>query len=186
MKRVLVIVDAGFEEIETAAVVDVLRRAGVEVTLAGRTGTAPLRGARGLVVVPDAAFDPDWQGDLVVLPGGMANAEALAADPRVLDLLRTRVYSGQPVAAICAAPLALDAAGVLPAGGWTCYPGVEARFTAVGRVDEPVAEYAGVITSQGPGTAIRFALYLAERLVGRAAVAPVAEALLVGRTAGAN
>lgn len=180
MARVLVPVAAGFEEIETSTIVDVLRRAGIEVVLAGIAGREPIAGSRRITFVPDAAFADvaaeAW--DLVALPGGMKNAEALAAHEPLLDLLRERVYGGRRVAAICAAPLALDAAGVLPSGGWTCYPGLQDRLSAVGRIDEPVAEHAGVITSQGPGTAMEFALYLVDQLVGREKRDEVAEGLL--------
>jgi DJ-1 family protein len=181
MPRVLVPFAAGFEEIETATIVDVLRRAGVEVVLAGLDGPEPIRGSRGIVFTPDAAFDADGEWDLVILPGGTANAEALAADDRLKELLQRRVFGGLPVAAICAGPLALDAAGVLPTGGWTSYPGIERRVSATGRQDEPVVDHAGIVTSQGPGTAMQFALYLVHRLVDGKKRDEVAAGLLFAR-----
>lgn len=177
--RVLVPVAAGFEEIETTTIVDVLRRAGVEVLLAGLDGRGPLRGSRGIVVTPDLALDEaEGPFDLVVLPGGMPNARALAAHEGLLALLRHRVDRGEPVAAICAAPLALDRAGVLPAGAYTCYPGVEAQLRAGGRRDEPVVRAGAVTTSQGPATALAFALELVEQLAGEARRDEVARGLL--------
>lgn len=181
MPRVLVPFAAGFEEIETATLVDVLRRAGVDVVLAGLDGAGPVVGSRRITFTPDAAFadvaDEDW--DLVVLPGGLKNAERLASHEPLLDLLRGRVYSGARVAAICAGPLALDAAGVLPSGGWTCYPDLKGRMAAVGWQDEPVVENAGITTSQGPATAMRFALHLVSRLVAPEKAGEVARGLLL-------
>jgi DJ-1 family protein len=179
MPRVLVPVAAGFEEIETSTIVDVLRRAGVEVVLAGLAGAGPVRGSRGIGFVAEVGLDEaigPW--DLVVLPGGMKNAEALAADKRVTGLLAERVEAGEPVAAICASALALDRAGVLTPGAYTCYPGVETRLATPGRRDEPVVDAVMVITSQGPGTAMAFALHLVARLVGESKRAEVAGALL--------
>ncbi len=181
MSRVLVPFAAGFEEIETATIVDVLRRAGVEVVLAGIDGAAPVVGSRMISFVPDAAFadvsDEEW--DLVVLPGGLKNAEQLATHEPLLDLLRGRVYAGARVAAICAGPLALDAAGVLPSGGWTCFPALQGRMKAAGWQDEPVVEHAGITTSQGPATAMRFALHLVGKLVTTDKAGEVARALLL-------
>ncbi|HKK70398.1 MAG TPA: DJ-1 family glyoxalase III [Candidatus Krumholzibacteria bacterium] len=179
MARALVLLAEGFEEIETATVVDVLRRAEVEVVLAGLHGENAVQGSRGMVFVPDSAFDEaDSDVDLLVLPGGSRGAENLAADPRVRALLRERVDAGRPVAAICAAPFALDQAGVLREGEFTCYPGWESRLDTKGRRHEPVVETEGLVTSQGPGTAMDFALALVARLCGRAKSLEVARALL--------
>ena len=179
MSRVLVPLAEGFEEIETSTIVDVLRRGGVDVVLAGLAGPGPVRGSRGIVFTPDAAFDPaDRAFDLVVLPGGMGGATRLAASDAVKALLRDRIAAGQPVAALCAAPMALDAAGVLHAGAYTCYPGVEAKLATAGRRDDVVVDEGGVITSQGPGTAMAFALHLVQRLEGPAKRESVASGLL--------
>lgn len=179
MPRVLVPIAPGFEEIETATVVDVLRRAENVVVLAGLDGPGAHRGSRGIPFVPDEAFEAaEGPWDLVVLPGGMGNAERLAGDGAVRALLRARFEAGEPVAAICAAPMALDAAGVLPSGDYTCYPGIEARLQASGRRGDRVVQAGPVITSQGPATAMEFALALVERLQGSERRAQVAQALL--------
>jgi len=182
MARVLVPLATGFEEIETATIVDVLRRAGVRVFLAGLDGPDPVKGSRGMWFVPDGAFDPaDRAFDLVVLPGGMGATELMAKDDRLIGLLRERVALAQPVAALCAAPMVLDAAGVLPEGAFTCYPGIEGRLDTEGRRSEVVVDSGGVVTSQGPATAMNFALYLVARLEGPECMAQVAEALLFGK-----
>ena len=180
MPTALVLLAEGFEEIETSTVVDVLRRAEVDVRVAGLLGEAPVRGSRGMVFVPDTAFHPDHADvELVVLPGGARGAENLAGDARVRQLLRRRVDAERMIGAICAAPYALDQAGVLPPGGFTCYPGWEARLETTGRRHEAVVEEGCVVTSQGPGTAMEFALTLVARLCGRAKAAEVARGLLV-------
>jgi protein DJ-1 len=179
MRRALVVLSEGFEEIETSSIVDVLRRGGVEVTVAGLAGPSPISGSRGLKILPDAAFEAvigPW--DVIVLPGGMKNAEALAAHSDLHHVLRAQVQRGFPVAAICAAPLALDAAGVLPEGAFTCYPGIEQRLKASGRQDRAVVDAGTVITSQGPATSIAFALHLLQRVIGPDVEQKVARGLL--------
>jgi protein DJ-1 len=179
MSRVMVILAPGFEEIEATTVIDVLRRAKVEVEVAGLEGEGPCRGSRGMTVVPDRGFEDDGDDfDLVVLPGGMGGAEAMAAHDGVLDLLRRRHHADRPVAAICAAPLVLDRAGVLPPGRFTCYPTVAGRLKTSGRREERVVDAGAVITSQGPATAMDFALHLVARLRGEAVRRQVAEGLL--------
>jgi len=181
MTRVLVPLAEGFEEIETSTIVDVLRRGGVDVVLAGLAGGGPVKGSRGIVFTPDTAFDPfDRRFDLVVLPGGMGGAQRLAASEPMKALLRARCQAGEPVAALCAAPMALDAAGVLKPGAYTCYPGIEAKIGTPGRRDDVVVDVDGVITSQGPGTAMAFALHLVARLEGAAKRDSVADGLLYG------
>jgi DJ-1 family protein len=179
LPRVLVPLAAGFEEIETATIVDVLRRAGVHVLLAGIDGSGPVRGSRGMVFHPDGPLPASDEGfDLIVLPGGAGGTEAMAAHAGLLVMLTARVGAGRPVAALCAAPLVLDRAGVLPSGQFTCYPGLEARLQTTGRRDERVVDAGLVTTSQGPGTAMEFTLHLVERLMGPVVRQQVAAGLL--------
>lgn len=179
MPTALVLLAEGFEEIETSTIVDVLRRAGVDVTVAGIAGSSPVAGSRDMVFVPDCALeDAATPVDVVVLPGGGRGAENLADDARVRTLLRDQVESERLVGAICAAPYALDQAGVLPTDAFTCYPGWEARLQTAGRQHDQVVESRHVITSQGPATAMDFALALVARLCGRARSLEIARELL--------
>ena len=90
----------------------------------------------------------------------------MASHRGLVDLVSQRVANRQPVAAICAAPLVLDMAGVLKDGEYTCYPGLQSRIGARGRRSDRVVDAGPVITSQGPGTAMTFALYLLGKIKG--------------------
>ncbi len=177
MKKVLVPLADGCEEIEAVTVVDVLRRAGFEVVAAGlRDGV--LTASRGVKLAPDVAFDAvdPLAFDAIVIPGGAGGVQNLLKDGRVPEAVRALHGAGRWVCAICAGPLVLDAAGVLGGVRATCYPGVELASTA--RVNERVVVDGRVITSQGPGTAMAFALEIVRRLDGAANAQRVASGLL--------
>ncbi len=170
MKRVLVPLAEGFEELEAVTIIDLLRRAGIDVVVASLAGS-PVTGAHGIRLAADtplaALAEQDF--DMIALPGGMPGAEHLKKDPRIADIIRRLQANGRTVAAICAAPMVLAAAGVLDGRRATCYPGFldeGAAHTTV--VDDPVVVDAGVITSRGPGTALDFALTLVAELAGAA------------------
>jgi len=170
MKRVLVPLAEGFEELEAVTVIDILRRAGIEVVVAS-LAASPVTGSHGLRIAADtplaALVEQDF--DMIALPGGMPGAAHLKNDARVAAIARRLAARGRPVAAICAAPMVLAAAGLLNGRRATCFPGFldDAAGTTV--TDEPVVSDRGVITSRGPGTALDFALALVETLEGEAA-----------------
>lgn len=187
MKRVAVLLAPGFEEIEAVTVIDVLRRAGLEVTAAG-TVAGPIRASRGVVVVPDATLDAvvGRVFDAVVLPGGGPGAQALREDARVLDLVRVHARGGALVAAICAAPTVLVSAGVLAGKRITGHPSVHAALAegcaAAGATLDAGARVVAdgrLVTSQGPGTTMEFALALVERLVSREQAEELRKAMVV-------
>jgi len=153
------------------------REQGVTVTVAG-LAPGPVRGAHDIVVASDTTLDAvaGESFDAVVLPGGGPGTQRLREDSRVLELARRSASAGKLVAAICAAPTVLDAAGVLRDKTATSYPGCplpSARF-----VEERVVEDGNVVTSRGPGTAIDFALALVARLVSSEAAAEHRKRLL--------
>lgn len=166
--RVLVILAQGAEEMEAVIVVDVLRRAGIEVLLAGLDGTAPVRCSRGVVITPDLALDQaKGPFDLVVLPGGGEGTERLTKSSLVGKVLAEQEHGKRLVAAICAAPAALAAHGIGKGKAMTAYPGTEAKLAGHARFqDAVVCEDGALITSRGPGTAFEFALTLVGRLLG--------------------
>ncbi|MGZ4863912.1 MAG: DJ-1 family glyoxalase III [Halobacteriota archaeon] len=155
--NVVVLLASGFEEIETVTIVDVLRRADVSVVLAG-IAPPPIEGGHGIKVMTDLSIDDIKTYDAVVLPGGNPGYINLERDQRVLKLLREAYDSGKYVGAICAAPHVLSVAGIMKGATATCYPGIQ--IAGAQRVDKRVARFGKIITSQGPGTAIDFALEL--------------------------
>ena len=168
MKTVLILFSDGSEELEAVTVINILRRAGVAVTLAGLTAGA-LRGSRGVLLMPDTTLDEALAHgyDMVVLPGGQPGTNRLKADARVLNLVQQMSSQGKYVTAICAAPSVLAAAGLLDGKRATCYPGSLDAFPQVRQQHSAVEEDGKLITSRGPGTAMDFALLLVERLAGK-------------------
>jgi len=180
MPSVLVPLAQGCEELEAVTVVDLLRRAKVEVVTAGLTGE-PVRGSRGTVLVPDLTLDQalgrDY--DMVVLPGGQPGATNLEHDTRIVSLVKKMAASGRYTAAICAAPKVLAVAGLLDGRRATAFPGSidESAFPAAKLENRAIVADGKIITSRGPGTAMDFALTLIETLVGREARDAVETAL---------
>lgn len=171
MARVLVPLAPGCEELEAVTIIDLLRRADIEVVTAGLEA-GPVRASRGVVLVPDVPLDEALEGryDMVVLPGGGPGAKNLDADPRIHSLLQRAAAEGAYTAAICAAPSVLASAGLLEGRRATSFPGwLDGRAVAGLRYEEaPVVTDGKVVTSRGPGTAMDFALTLVELLAGRA------------------
>lgn len=169
MPKVLVPLAQGCEEIEAITVIDILRRAGIEVISAG-LDTQPVHASRGVMLLPDTTLDEALQHDfdMVVLPGGQPGTNNLNADARIIKLLQDTAQQGKFVAAICAAPSVLAAAGLLDGRHATSFPGALDAFPQVRQQYAAVVEDGKLITSRGPGTAIDFALTLAERLLGKA------------------
>ena len=171
MSRVLVPLAQGCEELEAITITDLLVRAGVDVTTVG-LDHRPVRASRGTTIVPDTTIDAvlDQVFDLIVLPGGLPGADHLRDDENVRALLKNHAEQGKYVGAICAAPKALAAAGLLAGKKATGYPGVlEALGDENIEVQTSAVEIDGnVVTSRGPGTAMDFALTLIELLEGAA------------------
>jgi 4-methyl-5(b-hydroxyethyl)-thiazole monophosphate biosynthesis len=178
-KHAVLFLATGFEEIEATSVVDVLRRAGVGVTIAGLQAGA-IEGAHGINVVPDTAIgEIDLKKfDVVILPGGNPGYVNLGKDQRVLDAVKTAFEVGKIVAAICAAPSALAKAGILKGKKATIYPGMESALTGAKHLNERVVVDENLVTSQGPGTALEFAITLVELLVGKQKAHEVKNALV--------
>lgn len=168
---VLVPLAQGCEELEAVTIIDLLRRAGINVVTAGLDGN-PVRASRGVMLVPDTELDTALERnyDMVVLPGGAEGANNLKNDTRINELLKAMADSGRFTAAICAAPKVLAASSVLDGRQATCYPGHIDRDNPqqIRLSDDPVVVDGKVITSRGPGTAMDFALTLIETLAGKA------------------
>lgn len=170
MASALIPLAQGCEEMEAVTVVDLLRRAGIDVTTAG-LDDRPVHASRGMVLVPDTTLDEALQHsyDIIVLPGGLPGADHLRNDARIIDLLREMAGNGKYTAAICAAPKVLARAGLLDGKRATSFPGAldGASVPGLEYLEQPVVTDGRVITSRGPGTALDFALELIERLSGK-------------------
>ena len=170
MPRVLIPLAEGCEELEAVTLIDILRRAGVDVITAGLVA-GPVRCSRGTVLIADTLLDDvlSQTFDMIVLPGGMPGAEHLKNDTRIIALLKNMAAQNKYIAAICAAPMALHAAGLLQGKTATSFPGVLDRLPGTHQYSNgPVVVDGRIVTSRGPGTAMDFALTLVELLCGKA------------------
>lgn len=158
----------GFEEIEALTPLDVLRRAGVQVTTVGVGGDSIL-GAHGIRVqadIPDTMYR-DSAPDMIILPGGMPGSENLDKSRAVDAALRAAVRNDAYVCAICAAPMVLGKRGYLAGKRAVCYPGFEQYLEGATVTDARVECDSKVITSKGMGTALEFGLALVQVLCGK-------------------
>ena len=170
MAKALIPLAQGCEELEAVTIIDLLRRADIEVVTAGLDKQI-VTASRGVRLVPDTDLDTALKQDydMIILPGGLPGADHLDNDNRIRSLLKKMCSSQKFTAAICAAPKALAKAGVLEGKRATAYPGVLDNMilpnTKISR--EAVVIDGHVITSRGPGTAMDFALALIETLLGK-------------------
>ena len=180
MKRVFVPLAPGFEEIEAVTIIDVLRRAGVEVVVAG-TSVGLIEGSNGIKISADKTLDQVRVSDfdMIALPGGTLGVENLKKDARLLPLLREFSEKGKYLSAICAAPSLLSSAGLLRGKQATSYPSFLREVSASCLYSEDrVVTDGKIVTSRGPGTAMEFALKLVEILVGTEKVSELKKAML--------
>ena len=173
----------GFEEIEALAVVDILRRAELEVKTVSIMDSAVVMGTHGIAVTADILFkDTDFSdAELLILPGGLPGATNLADHEGLKELLLKQNRQGRRIAAICASPAMVFAKHRLIEGKQaTCYPGIEDKLVGAGA--QPAAALVvtdgNVTTSKGPATAIEFGLELAGLIAGKEKADAVREDLL--------
>ena len=181
-KSVLVPVAEGSEEIEVVAVVDLLRRAGAEVTVAAVSEQHEVTMSRGVKLVADALLaDLTEQAfDLIVLPGGMPGAERLRDSRAVTIMLHDQVAHRRSLAAICAAPaVVLQHHGLLAGRRATCHPQFSTELDADVFSSDRVVVDGNLVTSRGPGTALEFALALIALLYDEQTARAVAAPLLL-------
>lgn len=199
-RRVLVTIANGSEEIESVSIIDTLRRAQIEVTVAKVFGDKnveeqfenrlQIRASRGVYLVADTDIESvkDQQFDMIVLPGGLNGAKTFAKSETLINMLQNQNSRHAWTAAICASPAVVFAShGILDnVEAATCYPGLRNEFESNQKqqrkcnfLDERVVRCGNVVTSQGPGTAIEFALNLISVLVDNNKAAEVAKAMLI-------
>lgn len=180
-KKIAVHLADGFEEIEAVSIIDVLRRADIEVVVVSVTGKKEVSGAHHLKVVADVLFDQVNYDEvyMLVLPGGMPGASNLNDHAGLTKMIAKFNEDEKPLAAICAAPLVLGNLDVLKGKQAVCYPGFENYLRGAEVLDVPVVESGNVITGRGPGAAIHFALKIVEKAVSAEKAELLAKQMLV-------
>jgi 4-methyl-5(b-hydroxyethyl)-thiazole monophosphate biosynthesis len=181
MSKVLVPLAKGVEELEAVALIDVMRRGGIEVTTVSLVEERLVEGANGITLQTDNVLaNVNSDGfDMLVLPGGWDGTYALADSQEIIALVQSFKES-KIVGAMCAAPFVLKKAGVL-GENYTCYPGAVEEINHPGYTDaQKVITDGNVMTSQGPGTAACFGLAIVERLMGKAPMQAVKDGMLLG------
>lgn len=180
-KTALVPIAEGIEELEAVTIIDVLRRAGTEVTVASVTASQQVTASRNVNLVADCLIGDctNITYDLIALPGGLPGAEYLRDCEPLIKMLKTQKDAGRLYAAVCASPaVALATHGLLDGKQATCYPSCTDQLPDASKASQRVVADGNCITSQGPGTAMEFAIELVRQLFGDATARQVAEAAL--------
>jgi 4-methyl-5(b-hydroxyethyl)-thiazole monophosphate biosynthesis len=169
MKKVFIHLANGFEEVEAITPVDVLRRAGCEVTTVSISGNREVTSARGLSVLADKLFeDMDYsQADVILFPGGQPGADNLTRHEGLKKRIAEFHSQGKMIAAICAAPMVLANAGILQGKRVTCFPGTESKMKGAICTGNAVEIDGNITTGKAAGAAMKFSLALAEQLCGK-------------------
>ncbi len=169
MRKVLIFLADGFEEIEGLTVVDLCRRACIDITTVSITDKAEVVGSHGIALKTDTTIDAaDFTGaDMIVLPGGMPGTKHLEVCDKLMNQVDAFISGGKKVAAICAAPTILGRKGQLNGKKACCYPGMEGELTGAEVSYDAVSVAGNIITSRGLGTAIPFTLAIIEALADK-------------------
>jgi len=181
MPKVLVPIADGSEEMEAVIIIDTLRRAEITVTSAAVGNGPAVTASRGVQLVADSLWNEISPADFdaIVLPGGAGGTQAFKACPSLLEAIRQFDAAGKTIGAVCAAPLALQAAGILDGRKATCHPAVAGELKAAARSDARVVHDGNLVTSQGPGTSFEFALALIAELLDQETANQVAAGLIL-------
>ena len=167
MKTILIPLATGFEEIEAVSLIDILRRAKINVIIAS-LNDLEVTGANNIIIKADIYIHTITSDkiDMILLPGGWDGTNILAENNLIQDLIKEMNKKNKTIGAICAAPFALDTAGVLK-GKFTCYPSVQNAISNKNYINNvKVVEDNNIITSQGPATAICMGLYIVKKFAG--------------------
>ena len=179
MAKVYIFLAEGYEEIEALTVVDLLRRANINITMVSVTGSELVTGAHGITTIADILFeDTEFKdADMLVLPGGMPGTVNLSKHDGLSRLLKVFHEKGKDLAAICAAPRILGTKGLLSGKNATCYPGNEESLIGARYQDADVVTDGNIITSKGMGTAIDFSLSLVRKLKDESVAVRLAQSI---------
>lgn len=179
MAKVYIFLAEGFEEIEGLTVVDLLRRAKIDIQMVSITGDIKVTGSHQITTIADVLFeDADFRdAELLVLPGGMPGTNHLMEHKGLDKLLKEFYRNGKSLAAICAAPSVLGTKNLLTGKNATCYPGFEEKLYGANVKQSPVVSDGNITTSRGLGTAIDFSLAIIKNMKGEEVVRNIAEAI---------
>lgn len=183
MNKVYVFLADGFEEIEGLMVVDLLRRAQIDLTTVSIMGKTCVTGRSDISVLADCLFEDVASfedGAMLVLPGGMPGTTYLEEYQPLQELIRAYNKEGKRLAAICAAPTVYGKMGLLEGKKATCYPGMEDLLLGAEVSYDPVVTDGNYTTSRGLGTALPFALELISLLSGAETAEKVAKSVVFG------
>lgn len=180
MSKIGIFMANGCEEIEGLTVVDILRRGGVDIDMISITDCTQVTSSHRVTFYTDTVKSAVTfeKLDGIVLPGGMPGTLNLGADETVVRVVKEFAANGRLVAAICAAPSVLGAAGVLQGKAATCHPGFEEKLTGARVSTDPVVRDGNIITSRGMGTATSFGLAILDYLCGPETVQQVCKGLV--------
>ena len=170
----------GFEEIEALTVVDLGRRAGIDIQTVSVTNSKDVTGARGITVLADTLMDEvRWdQADMLILPGGMPGTKNLEACGELMTHIDEMSHSGRNISAICAAPTILGHRGILKGRRACCYPGLEDQLEGAVVCRDSAVTDGNIITSRGMGCAIDFALAIIEKLMSKDKADEIAKSIV--------
>lgn len=165
--KTLILLAPGYEELEAVAIIDILRRASIEILIVGTVNDA-IPSARGVKIIPDTDLESikDQLFDMIILPGGIEGTENISNDQRAVSMLKRHIDQGKMVGAICAAPTIFDRHGISEGKTITCHPVCRSSVKHSVISDKRVIKDGQIITSQGPGTAIEFALEIVRHIAG--------------------
>ncbi len=180
MSKVLIFLADGHEEIEALTVVDLLRRAGIDITMVSMNPDRNVTGSHNIrinadITLAEADFD---SADMLVLPGGMPGTLNLEANELLMSKVEDFNNAGKYIAAICAAPTVFGHKGLLKGRKACCYPGMHDQLTGAEVSFDKVCADGNIITSRGLGTAIEFALMIISRLSGQAVADKIANSVV--------
>ena len=181
MKTVYLFLATGFEEIEALTIVDMLRRAEIDITTVSISRNLQVEGAHGITVTADCTWvelsteDEDW----LILPGGMPGKKNLGECKPLVSLLQRQAAANKNIAAICAAPSVLGQAGLLNGYKATCYPGFEQFLTGATVTGDNVTVDRNITTGKGPGAAISFATAIITQIAGEEKAREVTSGMLL-------
>ena len=181
MDQIIVHLADGFEEVEAVTIVDVLRRAGLDVIIVSVSGKLLVRGSHHIEIKADALFeDVDYtHGKMIILPGGMPGAKNLNGHEGLRSEILNYNKSNKFLAAICAAPLVFGNLGILTGKRAVCYPGFEAQLAGAEISDAPYMVDEHIITGRGVGAALKFSLEIVRILTGEKQATQLRKNLLV-------